>query len=54
MDNLEDALLHTEEQAVRNITYSKDEQPFEEAELESLEKAFYARKEYMELAYPRF
>jgi hypothetical protein len=43
-----------DEQADALMTYSENGQPFEEAELEALEQAFNASKDYLQLAYPRF
>jgi hypothetical protein len=54
MGNPEDALLQTDETNDRDMTCSDDGQPFEEAELEALEQAFNARKDYLELAFQRF
>jgi tryptophan synthase alpha subunit len=54
MDYQKDELLQTNEQADALMTYSENSQPFEEAELEALEQAFNASKDYLELGYPRF
>jgi flagellar basal body L-ring protein FlgH len=54
MKNTEDEVLVTEQIADANMTYCGDGQPFEESELEALERTFNARKDYLELGYPRF
>lgn len=54
MGNPEDEVLVTEQIADANMTCSDHGQPFEEAELDALEQAFNARKDYLELAFQRF